>query len=446
MTKSGKAIAALVTLGGVLLGLNLLGLAMQGHGSLPWFVVVALLQGLVYLVAVWLVCRMQHGRGTLALVLAIGLMLRLSVLFSAPFLSDDIYRYVWDGRVQAAGVNPYRFIPADKQLAPLRDPIVYPRINRRDYARTIYPPLAQAVFLAATRFSESVTWMKAVMTGFEAIAVWLLIRLLAAWKLPPERVLIYAWSPLAVWEIAGSGHVDAVALALLALALWARGSRKSWLVGIALAGATLIKLYPILLFPALYRRWDWKMPLTFFATVVLAYAPYLSVGAGVAGFLPGYFQEEGLQNGGGIFLLNAADFLGYRFSAKAYLGMAAAVLVMIGIGCLMRRRSGREAPIVAATVMALAFTVLFTPHYAWYLLWMLPMLCIRPYLPALFLTVASFVLYEALLRTTGPVLLRTNALLYLPFLLLALVCWWISRSKRGAAEPLVIELVEESTK
>jgi alpha-1,6-mannosyltransferase len=128
---------------------------------------------------------------------------RLSLLFAPPYLSDDIFRYVWDGRVQAAGINPYRHIPADPVLADLRDDKIYPRINRRDYAATMYPPLAQFTYLLTTRISESVTWMKATMLLFEVVTIWALLHLLTSFGLPRERVLLYAWHPLIVWEVAG---------------------------------------------------------------------------------------------------------------------------------------------------------------------------------------------------------------------------------------------------
>src|SRR6266542_1274840 len=116
MTETRKSVVALTALGCLLFGLNAVALILQRRGNLPWFVAAALGQGIVYLIAVWIVGRTQPKRGLLALVLIIAGLLRLSILFAPPFLSDDIYRYIWDGRVQAAGVNPYRFVPADKQL------------------------------------------------------------------------------------------------------------------------------------------------------------------------------------------------------------------------------------------------------------------------------------------------------------------------------------------
>src|SRR5580765_8351520 len=190
--------------------------------DIVWFIKLVLIQLIIYFGVAWLSLRTKDSKQLLVFGLIFAALFRLSILFFPPYLSDDIYRYVWDGRVQSAGINPYRYIPADESLEKLRDEKIYPNINRRDYARTIYPPLAEGAFLLITRLSESVTWMKAVMVGFEAIAVWALIQLLVSFGFARQRVLIYAWHPLVVWEFAGSGHVDALAIAFIALALFAR--------------------------------------------------------------------------------------------------------------------------------------------------------------------------------------------------------------------------------
>ena len=446
MSRSQQSIVMLGALGCVLLGLNRLGLILQRHDNLPGFIVTALVQGIVYLAAVWIVSRIPSKRPVLVAILIIAGLLRASVVFSPPFLSDDIYRYIWDGRVQAAGINPYRFVPADKQLASLRDEFIYSHINRRDYAHTIYPPLAQAIFLGVSRISESVTGMKLTMVGFEAIAIWLIIRLLTAWRLPPERVLIYAWHPLAIWEIAGSGHVEAVLVALIALALWARSRDLRALTGSALAGAALIKFFPALLLPAFYRRWDWKMPLAFAGTFLLAYLPYTSVGSGAIGFLPDYLQEEGLVHGWGIFPLSlAVRLLGLPEAlGKAYLIFAMALVASLALYLILR--SGTvvcDRHVANALILALTFTVLLSPHYAWYFLWLVPLLCFRLHVSALYLTLASFLLYELLLHTSGPVFFRISVLLYLPFALIAVVCWLAGRAQ-SARQTIQVSVPEES--
>src|SRR5207248_2659529 len=111
----------------------------------------------------------------------------------------------------------------------------------------------------------------------------LVLRLLATAGLPSGRIVIYAWHPLPLWEFAGSGHIDAALIASIALALWSRRRFGGWATGLALAGATLVKLYPAVLLPALYRRREWSMPAAFAVALILAYLPFLSAGWGVFG-------------------------------------------------------------------------------------------------------------------------------------------------------------------
>ena len=113
--------------------------------------------------------------------------------------------------------------------------------------------------------------MKLAMIGFEAVAVVLMLRLLRAAGRPAAWIAVYAWHPLPLWEFAGSGHIDAAMIAFVTLALW---SRRPWLTGLALAGGTLVKLYPAVLLPALWHRWDWRMPALFCIALVAAYLPF----------------------------------------------------------------------------------------------------------------------------------------------------------------------------
>src|SRR5207245_218735 len=170
---------------------------------------------------------------------------------------------LWDGRVQSAGINPYRYVPADPALASLRDEDIYPNINRAEYAPTIYPPVAQMIFLLVTRIQETATAIKLAMLGFEAVAIGAILAVLRADGLPPERVLIYAWHPLPIWEFSGAGHVDAAAIAFLCLALLAATRERPVTAGAALALATLVKPFALVIAPELWKKWDWRMPAAF---------------------------------------------------------------------------------------------------------------------------------------------------------------------------------------
>ena len=249
-------------LGAVLLALTVFGLSLHtpGAGTVGsaeakvLLVEVLGVSAAVYLVAVaCAIWRPAAGRAVW-LVLAIAVAMRVPLIVAPPFLSSDVYRYVWDGRVQAAGVNPYRYLPSDKALETLRDEAVWPHINRADYAPTIYPPMAQAVFAAIGLVWPAVTGEKVAMFGFECLAVGCLMALLRSAGLPAERVLIYAWNPLPVWAFAGNGHIDAAVCGLVALALLLRVRHRDGWAGVALGAATLTKFLPVIIAPVLWRQ------------------------------------------------------------------------------------------------------------------------------------------------------------------------------------------------
>jgi hypothetical protein len=262
-----------------------------------------LVSAALYGVAVRLVTTRALPRHGLAWVLGAAAAMRVILLCSPPFMSSDVYRYVWDGRVQDAGINPYAYVPADPALARLRDPEIYPNINRKDYAHTIYPPAAQAIFAIVAQVSQSVTAMKLALLLLEAAGIAAMLRLLAMAKLPASRILIYAWNPLAAWAVAGDGHIDGAAIGLLGLAMLAWVARRDGLAGVLLGGAVLTKFLPIVVAPALWRRWGWKLPAGCVATIAVLYACYAGVGWRVFGFLPNYTAEEGLRQGSGFWLL-----------------------------------------------------------------------------------------------------------------------------------------------
>jgi hypothetical protein len=414
-------LASLVVLGCLFTLSNAVGLLLQRDRNLVGFIGAALTQGAIYFGGVWLILTRRIPR-SLLVVLLFAVVCRITVLFAPPFLSTDVYRYVWDGRVQAAGTNPYRFVPESPELESLQDDKVFPRINRRQYAPTIYPPLAQAIFLAATRFSESITWIKTVMLCFEAVTIWLLIRLLISLGLPAERVLIYAWNPLSIWEFADSGHIDAAAIAFLVISLWARRRDRPALTGLALGCAALTKFYPAAIFPALYRRWDWKMPAAFAATLILGYLPYAAAGSRLLGFLPGYVEEEGLKSGERFYLLKLLQntWPSPSFDGVTYLAICGLVLLAIAVWTSFRNHH-EQSFLLRAAILACCATVLFSPHYPWYFAWVLPLLAFFPYPPMLYLTVASFMLYETLLGETPEAVYSINTRLYVPFLILIAV-------------------------
>lgn len=417
---------ALCLLGCVSVVLYRAGLSASGVSGIRFFMTVAFIQSAVYLLAAWIVFRSRPSNSTLLIAIAFAVIFRLSILFAPPYLSDDIYRYVWDGRVQAAGINPYRYIPAAPELAQLRDETIYPKINRRDWAHTIYPPAAQVVFFITTRISETVTWMKATMLLFELVTIWAVAQLLTLLGRPRQLLLMYAWHPLVIWEFAGSGHVDAIAIGFMALAFLAWHKRSNLGAGFMLASATLAKLFPVVLVPAMLKRGRWRIAIVFALTIILAYLAYLSVGPkAVFGSVPGYTQEMGVMTGQQFYALSLARKLfGLELSSLVY--MIATVIVMGAIALWVLSRNARsEDTLKHAMLLATATTVLFAPHFSWYFCWLVYFLCFTPRLALFYLSIASFLLYATWLGDSPDEMFVINSLIYLPALFIGIIelCW-----------------------
>ncbi len=400
--------AALIvlTLAGLYIARPVPGRTGIGYGdALTQFIALTCLQGLVYLTATSILLSCRPGL-SIFFILGIAMILRLIVVGTDPFLSTDIYRYIWDGWVQAAGINPYQFIPADPHLAFLRDTAVFPHINRANYAPTIYPPAAQICFLVTSALVKllhlpPVLGMKLAILGFEAAAMWAMILVLDTAGLPRARILIYAWNPVTLWEFAGSGHVDAITICAIAFALLAGCRSRHGLAGALLGLAVLTKFLPLVLAPALWRRWDWKFPTALCATIIILYLPYLGVGAAVFGFLGGYTAQEGIDSGHGVYVLDLVALMTpvSASAAKIYLAALGFLLAVTGLIIVWRQRKLQPGPAlsrqicIGALLLSCALMAGLGPHYPWYYPFLLLPACVVPNPAALYLVTASTLLY-----------------------------------------------------
>ncbi len=343
-------------------------------------------------------------RRALLVILAGAALMRLGLLLVEPYLSTDIYRYVWDGRVQAAGINPYRYVPGAPELSHLRDAAIFPSINRADYAPTIYPPAAQAIFLALTRFGESVLAMKLGLLAFEAAMVAVLLGLLRRLGQPLTRVAVYAWHPLPIWEIAGSGHIDIAMCTLLMAGLLAFLYGRTLLAGALVTLGALVKPTALLALPVLWRPWSGRLPLVVALTALAAYLPYLSVGRGVLGYLWGYIDEEGLASGRGFNALWLLESVAGPVpgAGRVYAAVAATAMIALALAVGFRKDRSPEATLAALSWLLVVLLVLASPHYPWYFLVLVPVLVIRPSATAWVLTLACPLLYDSVEGTGWP--------------------------------------------
>lgn len=396
-------------------------------GDLHWFTqwVAAYIMTFIghfalYLIACLVALRMPAGlpRGvtlaTLGVIIIFAGCFRAQLVNKRPYLSTDTYRYIWDGRVQAAGINPYRYVPSAPELAHLREDKIYPNINRGDYAPTPYPPIAQAIYLGIyLAHPLSITAFRVAMSLFDMLTMLAVMLVLARAGLNPARAIIFAWHPLVVWEGAHSGHVESAFIAFLALALVARVYKKPVLVGVMIGLAAMVKFYPGLLLPAMMFSNDtaekpgWlrrlvstilskpniKMIAAFILTIIASYIPYLSVGRGVFGYLPNEFAEEGYVEGGTRYFLYSLVQKIVPLPTTVFIAVAALALLALGLWWITRPK--RDATEVARAAVALIglYLLLTTPRYPWYYAWIIPFLCFVPRAGWLYLTGATILLY-----------------------------------------------------
>jgi hypothetical protein len=316
----------------------------------------------------------------------VAILLRLIVVFSFPNLSDDIYRFVWDGRLMLEGVHPFAQLPSELiQSADLPKGItseLYSNLNSPNYY-TIYPPLAQLIFLVSTWvFPESVVGtalvMKAILFAFEMGTIFVMLRLLQQFNLPARNVLFYALNPLIVIELTGNLHFEGVMIFFLLMAVYLltkATDRKLYFVLSAICFALSIaaKLLPLMFLPLLIRPLGWRKSIHYF----------LGVGIGLlCSFLPlvdaVFIQNlsESLDLYFRKFEFNASVYyfvrwLGYQwkgYNMIASIGPVLAVGSMVSILALSYFRKANEWRVVLESMLfAMSIYLLFTTTvHPWY--------------------------------------------------------------------------------
>jgi hypothetical protein len=312
-------------------------------------------------------------------------------------------------------------------------------INRR-WAPTIYPPGAQLFFrLMAWLAPGNLIALKAVILLADVGSIALLIHLLPQLGIPRSRVLLYAWHPLVVVELGISGHLDGLMTPFVLLAFLCMMQKRHWFTGASLAAATLIKLYPALLLPALYRKRGWQMPLVFGGLVALGYLLYLDAGPRLIGYLPRYIAPYEFNN------LSLRPILMWLVGWIAedpfpYVQGLSIALLLLVMGYCVRRpyTSPQQAVHWGIGLIVLYLTVVSPSVFQWYLLWLLALVTLTPsWLTPAWLYWSWSVNLDYL--ETWPVftdaLYRAHFIEYGPVFLWILGYWWLTRVRKQASPP-----------
>jgi len=379
-----------------------------------------------YLLALGLAARAksEDGKTLVPEILLFAFFFRLSLAPMDTALSSDIYRYIWDGKVQVAGkINPYLYPPVDKHLAPLRDQEIYPYINRKE-ARTVYPAGAQILFRTLYQAGlNSPAALKAAALGAEALTLLLLFLILKERGLPQNWIVIYAWNPLIIYELFYSGHLESFMLPPLIgfVYLFLRGRLRT--AGALLGLAASIKLLPVLLLVVVPPGKRLKIVFPFLVVFASTYIPYIEAGKKVLGFLPSYFSDPyeifnpGLLQ---IVLLRVAEFFSLPSSSIRFVLFFSFLAFLI---LFIRRTEERTDDLVRKCYIVISGYILliYPALHPWYVSVLIPFLCVIPSWAWLYLSLVLPLSYLKYLTPDGAMPAWVTLAQFIPlYVLLAL--------------------------
>ena len=348
-------------------------------------------------------------------------------------LDDDIHRYVWDGRVQRLGYNPYILVPSEPALAGLHTSET--RTLNNPEVPSPYPPGAELFFRAVTAIHESTFALKVAFVICDMAIVFVLLDVLRRTRQGGHWVLAYAWYPLLATEVAGSGHIDIVGVLLLLVSAAALLRRWRSVAAIAFGLAVAVKLLPIVLLPLYWKRVRLRDGALAAALLGLLYVPFLDHGRIPFGSLGTYVQR---------FRFNDPVFATLERVTAPQVVAALAVLVGFLTAMWMRRRSAEWSSDAFAWPMAAS--LLCAPVvYPWYMLWLLPFVRSVTTLPIIAWTVSIIpTFYVWHLRTLGRPWVVAGWILLVEYgsvaVAAAIVVWF--RVSRSAAPQCSVDRLE----
>ena len=256
----------------------------------PSFLIPLSVAGIAYLLAVReLFSTLSFPRRVVVIGLVFAAAWHVPFLLAQPGFDDDVHRYLWDGRLQRLGHNPYIVVPGDPASAALHTPET--RTLNNPEVPSPYPPGAQLFFRAITAIRESVFALKVAFVICDLAIVFVLLDILRSTQQAEHWVLAYAWHPLLATEVAGSGHVDIVGALLLLVSAAALGRRWRAVAAVAFVLALSMKFLPIVLAPLYWRRIRVRDGVLAAVTLGLLYVPFLNHGRIPIGSLGAYVQR-----------------------------------------------------------------------------------------------------------------------------------------------------------
>jgi len=277
--------------------------------------------------------------------------------------------------------------------------------------------------------------MRLALLGCESVTVTVIVLLLRRMNRPVTRVIAYLWHPLPLWEIANSGHIDALTVALMMLGLWIALTGRALRGAVFIAFSVLVKPYAATVLAGIWRPWDLKMLLVVIAAVALCYIPYMSVGWGVLGFLTtGYLTEEGISAGNDLWLLSLwrLVFGEHHGDVVAYVVLAALVLMFKGHSVARSSHRTIASSLADINMLLLIALLLLSPNYPWYFLIVMPFAALCGSAPTWVISIGALLLSEQLDWDFYIPRMVTKSFLFGGLLLAWALVTWSTRMQRTA--------------
>ncbi|MGH9376835.1 MAG: glycosyltransferase 87 family protein [Terriglobia bacterium] len=384
----------------------------------PEFIALALASGALYLAGVCVTERFTQGWPALLVILAAAGAFRLILLPANPPLSDDVYRYQWEGKVQALSFNPYTVYPAQSGLQKLQNP----RRPLRTGATTptVYPPLSELSFT----WVSTIRGYKILYAAFDLATLGVLLGILASLQQPLYRVLVYAWNPAVIISFSLCSHQDSLAIFTLMLACLLIVRRKFLLSNVFLALSFASKFFAILFLPLFLKRPRRASVGAFAGVVLLCYLPFISAGRELFhGFIN--YAARWQDNDSLFRVIRAAS------ASRPQAEFVAGILVLAVVACVVRSHM----PVLRSGLFLTASLLLLSPNaFPWYFTWSVPFLCFYPSAPWLLMSVTCVLGYAPVIAYAAGQPYRDSPLIlileYAPVL-----AWLLWKGLKDFAQP-----------
>ncbi|MBS1259655.1 MAG: hypothetical protein MAG551_02730 [Candidatus Scalindua arabica] len=355
--------------------------------NIPCFAFLYTASFITYIFAVFYVSRDgeipeqddNSSREILWVIIIFSLIFRFTLLPMTP--SDDMYRYLWEGKLQLNGINPYSHPPESSGLEHLRDKF-FSGINHK-HLSTIYPPLMLMVFATADYVSHSFISMKSIFLLFDVLSIFLLLRFLDVMGKSSVNVLIYAWSPLILISFAARGHGDSLHIFLAILALYLCAIRKNLHSAVSIGLAAMSKFVFIIISPfivsTLIRGKRLKYVIALLSVITVLYLPYVGAGKGLFSTLFHFGTQYHFND--------SAHFLIFCLSIGSPLVSKIITIIIFGSVLLLLYKKhlnthfveqgiNRNESIVRLAFLSIGVFLILAPTlHPWYLTWIVPFLC-----------------------------------------------------------------------